>query len=188
MAILRNPASDEAKEMAKFEMFPSEWTIGGLVPGNPYRKGNEFGKPGAEYPKMLYKAQQTRSGKYEVSQQAPERFGFRSDQEWDHACQSAERFTASCQMVVNTEAEHDRARADGWREDPSLAMEHRAAIEKEISNAAHERNVRDRNMGELAKAESARVEAETFGHVGDIPMQPIRKRGRPKKAAAQPAA
>ena len=186
--ILRNPASEEVKEAAKWEMFPSEWTIGGLTPGNPYRKGNEFGKPGAEFPKMLYKANQTRSGKYEVAQTAPERYGFRTEQEWDHACQSAERFTASCQMVINNETEYDRARSSGWRDDPTAALEHQAALEREVSNAAHERNVRDRNMGELAKAESAAVEAGTFGHVGDVPRQPVKRRGRPRKVTAQPSA
>ena len=188
MTILRNPDSDEAKEYAKWEMLPSEWTIGALRPGNPYRKGNDFGKPGAEYPRMLYKAHPIPgSGKMAVALQEPEFFGFRDQNEWDRACQSAARFTASCQKTVSSEAEHERARDDGWRDSPQEAMDFSEALQKAISNAAAERNYRDRNMGEKAKEESAAAEAEHFGHLPEIPEKPKRKYVR-KKAASAPAA
>lgn len=45
MAIVHGPDSNYAKEMRKFEQFPSEW---GTAPGNPYVY--------REFPKRLYKA------------------------------------------------------------------------------------------------------------------------------------
>jgi hypothetical protein len=86
-----------------------------------------------------------------------------------------------CTLVVNNEAEMRRAKDEGWREGPKEALEHQLALQKAVSDAAAERNFRDRNMGEKAKAESAAAEAEADGHLGEIPEQPVRRRGRARK-------
>jgi hypothetical protein len=168
MAILHNPESPYVKEMAKWEQFPSEYTLGGLKPGNPYTF-----RP---YPKMLYMARQTRSGKWAVSDELPSRFGFPDDQSWDRACQEVAKFNESCYRVVNDEAEDKRAHEEGWRDNPKMAMEWRESLEKAIGDAAAERNFRDRNMGEKAKAEAAKAEAEHFGHLAEIPEKPRRRK------------
>jgi len=176
MPILYNPNSAYAKEMAKWEQFPSEWTIGGLKPGNPPTR-----RP---YPRMLYKASQTSSGKWATSLAPPSRFGFRDENEWDRACQEAHRFNESNQKIVANEAEHRKAEesGEGWRDSQKEAMEFREALESAIGRAAAERNWQDRNMGEKAKAESAAAEAEHFGHLPEIKEKP--RRGRPRKNAA----
>lgn len=165
--------------MAKWEMIPSEWTAGGLKPGNPYRKGNEYGKPGAEYPKMLYQAKQLPNGKWATAMIPPPFIGFRDQNEWDRAVQAALLFTSSCYRIVDNEAQHARARDEGWRDGPDEAMQFRDALEKAVGEAAAERNYRDKNMSPAAKAEVAQAESEHFGHLADIPVK--RGPGRPRK-------
>ena len=67
--------------------------------------------------------------------------------------------------------------------DDTEAQEHADALQKAIGDAAAERNWQDRNMGERAKAESAKVEEEHFGHLGEIPAKPLPPKRR-KNAAA----
>src|SRR5882672_9987203 len=97
--------SQETLHRARWEMIPSKLTImADVQPGNPYRKGNEPGKPGSEYPKMLYIAQHTPgTGKYAVSLPIPSQYGFRDGNEWDRACASVNEFNRSCQRIVNSE-------------------------------------------------------------------------------------
>lgn len=175
------------KEQAKWEMFDRDCPRG-LQPGNPYRKGNEFGKAGAEYPKMLYKASRLENGKYAVAVQPPQFFGFRDQNEWDRAVQNAMAFNASCQRTVSSESDHTKARADGWRDDPKEALDYQDSLDKLMGQEAAERNFRDKNMGEKALAESLKTEADHFGHLPVIPEQPIvKRRGRPKKVAPEAA-
>jgi len=89
-----------------------------------------------------------------------------------------------CTLVVDSEAELRRAKDEGWREGPSEAIEFQLSLQKAVSNAAAERNFEDRNMSEKAKAESAAAEADADGHLGEIPEQPRRRRGRPRKNKA----
>jgi hypothetical protein len=157
--------------MAKWEQRPSEYTLGGLKPGRPFKF--------EAYPRMMYQARQANNGKWLVSMEMPSRFGFPDDNSWDRACLEATRFSEACQRIVNDEAEHKRARDEGWRDNPKEAMEFREALEKAVGDAAAERNFRDRNMSEKAKEESAAAEAEHFGHLPEIPEKP--RRGRPRK-------
>ena len=169
-AILITPGSEEAKEKAKWEQHHTVYTIGGLQPGNPYVY--------RAFPKMVYRAQRTPgTGKWAVAQEPPTNFGYHDMQEWDRACQSAAQFTKSCQFTVNNEQELKKARAEGWHESAEEALAFHN-LDKIASDAALHRNYEDRNMSEKAKAESAAVEAETFGHVAEIPAQPIKRRGR----------
>ena len=172
--IIANPQSPYLQEMAKWEQRPTEWTLGGLKPGRPY----VF----EAYPKMLYMARQTPSGKWSTQLEQPSQFGFHDMNEWDRACQHAGRFTESCQRTVRDETEHKRAREEGWRDNPAEAMEFRNALEAAIGEAAAERNFKDRSMSEKAKAESAKAEAEHFGHLPEVPE--AKRRGRRPNAAA----
>jgi hypothetical protein len=168
VAILHNPESNYVKAMAEWEQRPSEYTLGGLRPGRPFKF--------EAYPRMMYQARQTSSGKWAVTGEPPSRFGFPDDNSWDRACQEAARFTESCQTTVNDEAEYARKRDEGWRDTPGQAMEFRDALEKAVSNAAAERNYRDRNMSEAALSESKAAEVENFGHLAEIPEKTIRRR------------
>src|SRR5439155_591094 len=142
-----------AKEKAKWEQHHTQFTMGGLQPGNPY-----VYRP---FPAMMFRARQIPpgfpgAGKDAVSIPEPGNFGFRDQNEWDRACQAARNFTTSCQRIVGDEREHDLARSEGWRDTPTEAQEHADALQKAISDAAAERNWQDRNMGERAKAESTK--------------------------------
>lgn len=179
MPILPNPQSEYSKEMARWEQRPSEYTIGSQ-PGNPFRF--QF------FPAMVYKADRLPgSGKWACSAPAPSRFAFTNDNEWARACQEADAFTVSCQKIVNNEEEHKRAleSGEGWRNSPKEALEWRERLEKQIGDAAAERNFRDRNMSEKALAEVEKAEAEHFGHLPEIPEQPRRRRGRSPKSESE---
>lgn len=183
MAILINPESESAKELARWEQHQSQYTIGGLKPGNPYVY--------REFPKMMYLARQIPgNGKWATSQEAPAFFGFRDQNEWDRACQQAMQFTTSCQRTVNDDRERERARNEGWRDTPQEAVEFREALDKAIGDAAAERNYRDKSMSEKALAESAAAEAEHFGHLPEIPEKPVVKahKGWPKGKPRGPKA
>ncbi len=71
--------------------------------------------------------------------------------------------------------------SQGYREGQTAAIAFVESLEQAVATAAAERNYRDRNMSDAAKEESARVEAESFGHVGDIPDKPVKRAGRPRK-------
>lgn len=170
---LVNPESPETKEMVKWEQFPSKWTLG-VAPGRPYQY-----RP---FPAMLYRAQRippnhVGAGKIAVSCQEPEYYGFRDQNEWDRARESAARFTTSCQRVVEDESQKSRAMEDGWRETPQEAIAHAEARERVVSNETHSRQSADSNMGEKARAEAERFESETFGHQPTIPEKPRSRKG-----------
>jgi hypothetical protein len=177
----RNPDSDETKERAQFEQFPgTEWCPAPLRPGNPYHF--------RQYPRMLYCARQIPpgfpgAGKWAISMDPPQNFGFRTPEDWERARQAAMRFTESCQCVVNDEREHGRKResGEGWCDSMPDAMEWRKKLEDQIGVAAAERNYTDRRMSDKAKEESAAAEAEHFGHLPVIPEKPKARRGRPPK-------
>jgi hypothetical protein len=178
--ILINPGSVSAIEEAKHEQHQTLKTLGGLKPGNPY-----VYRP---YPAMLYKADHLPgSGKWATAMAPPRNFGFQSSDDWDRACQEAAQFTKNCQLIVNDATAHKKAREEGWRDTPDEAMEFRAKLDKIIGDAAAERNWEDRRMTDKAKAESDQIQADTFGHMPEIPAQPIKRRGgRPKGSKNKP--
>jgi hypothetical protein len=166
----------DAPELAKFEQFPSPITSeAGKPPGNPWKF--------RAYPRCLYMAQRHPSnGKFVLSLERPEEWQFQSTDQWGRAMEQYRRFSESCLRTVETEREHESARAEGWRDSAAEAMEFRELEAKRISEETAERNYRDRNMSENALAEVAAVEAEHFGHLPEIPE--AKKRGRPHKNAA----
>lgn len=170
-------------EEAKHEQFERD-VPRGLQPGNPYTF-----RP---YPAMVYKAQQIPpgfpgAGKHVVALQKPNSFSFHNPQEWQQACEMAETFTASCQLVVGDKDEHKRARDQGWRDSQQEALEFQASLDKLVSDAAGVRNWEDRNMGAKAQAERDKAEAENFGHLGEIPEKPIVRRVKKQKGKKEAA-
>lgn len=173
-------SASELAELVKFEQFPSEITVmAGKPPGNPWKF-----RP---FPRMLRMARQhPKTGKWVMSLERPNRYDFPTETQYDQAREQYEKFSESCLRVVQTEREYDAAKAEGWRDTDKEAFEFREQEQAKLAQEAAERAYRDRNMSENAKAEAEKVEAETFGHVAEIPEAP-RRRGRPAKQA-DPAA
>src|SRR5689334_18013409 len=83
--------------------------------------------------------------------------------------------------VVASQRDYDIALGQGWVDDPQEAMRRLEAKEDAISEAAAVRAYDDRRMSDKAKAESEAIESTTVRHLTEIPEQPKRPRGRPRK-------
>lgn len=138
------------------------------------------------YPAMLYKARKYNDqGAWKTHVPEPQREAFPTDQDWRRAQELAERFTASCQRIVNSKEEAEAAYRDGWRPHPKEAVDFMNGLDDDIAKAAAYRAYEDRNMSEKAKAEIAQAEAESDGmHVAEVVEKPKARRGRPRKDAA----
>lgn len=162
--------NDAERERAKHEQLERDvdWRSG-LKPGNPY----VF----RMYPKMLYRAQQMRNGKWSVSEGEPSKYAFVDPNQWERAREEVLAFNKSCQFIVNSEMEHIRMRenGEGWRDSMGEAMEHRAALNDAISDAAATSNWEERLMSDKAKAERETFNAENFGHHPEMPERAKRK-------------
>lgn len=162
--IVKVPGSNLAKEMQKFEQFPTEWG----APKNPY-----VYRP---FPKMLYRAQLW-NGKAFCMAPDPNRLDFKNSDEYRRKLELARKFTEECQRIVKNEAEMHKAMESGWRESPQEAVEYLEARERGISDMAAHRNYEDRNMSEAAKREIAAASEEVGGeHLAEIPAKPVRRR------------
>lgn len=125
------------------------------------------------FPQMLYQAQKRPDGVLSVGEVSDAVFGGNPG--------SAEMFTTRCQRVVNSETERSLWIERGWRPTPQAALELIKAKDQREADAAAHRAYEDRNMSEAAQAEVAAVEAETAGHVAEVPEK--RRPGRPRKIA-----
>lgn len=188
---MANPApvhhTEGQKEAARFEMFRDDCPKG-LQPGNPYRVGNDYGKAGAQYPQMLFRADRIPpglpgAGKFGVSASEPKRYGFRDDDDWNHARQEATRFTESCNFVVHSEDQHLKMRGQGWRDSPAEALELAESGRLERGDIAHAQDYADRNMSEKALAEKAEFQAGNFGHQPEIKEKPVTRRVKKESKA-----
>ena len=173
--IVKVPGSKLALEMQKFEQFPSAW---GPNPGNPYKY--------REFPKMMFKAQKI-NGKPFVMMPDPQRFDYRSRDEFKAAHEQKARFDADCQRIVQDDAERSRAIEDGWRDTPDEAIAFVNARDDQVSQATAEREYADRNVSDAAKKEiRAAKDAVGNEHLPEIPEKPVRRRGRPKGSKNKP--
>lgn len=93
---------------------------------------------------------------------------------------SDERFSESNTLIVNSEAERERARHEGWRNTPQEAKEYQEGLEHDIAIAAAEHQARVRKMSPKAQAEAAEADEATTQHVPEIPEKP---RARKSKGA-----
>ena len=158
------PGSNYAKHMQQFEQFPGKY---GNNPGNPYTY-----RP---FPKMLYRAEEY-NGAVRCMAAPPDSYEFKDDREYDRARQSAEKFTARCQRIVQDEREMQKAMEDNWRESPDEAVKALEARRRAHSDAEAERAYADRNMSEAAKREIAAAAAETDGHLAEVKEAPRARR------------
>ena len=169
------PGSNYAKEMAKFEQFPSKY---GENPGNPY-----VYRP---FPKMVYKAELYQGMIRCMAAVSPNEYVNVNEQM--RAEESARQFTEKCQRTVKDDREYQVAMEMGYRETPTEAVEYLEAKQRSIADAAAERNYADRNMGEKAKAEAAAEVQRAFNeegkHAAEVPEAPIK---RTRKVAETPA-
>lgn len=173
--VVISPASAMGKEMAKYEQFPQPWAP---RPGNPYAY--------REYPMMVYRAQRhPRTGQVTCLIGEPMIHNYREKGEYDQAVREAQFFNRSATLIVRDEVEFSRAMEGGWRTSPDEAVEFAMSRERQAGDAAAERNWRDRNMSDAAKAEVAVVEtAAGARHLPEIPEAP-KRRGRPPKVEPQ---
>lgn len=162
--IVKVPGSNLAKEMSKFEQFPSEWGS----PGNPY-----MFRP---FPKMLYRAQLW-NGKAFCMAPDPRRAEFNDINEYKNKVELARQFNQECQRIVKDDAEMSRAMEDGWRESPDEAVAYLKGREQERADVTAMRQHEDRNMSEMAQREAARAVADAGGeHMPEIPRTPVARR------------
>ena len=162
-----NPASDEAKELSKFEQWQMPWC---QKPGNPYQY--------RAYPMMVYKAKPW-MGKWCCHATVADAWEFTNPDERRAKETHAEDFTKSCQRTVGSEEEHQKAYEAGFRGDPVEAVNYAESRAREVGNLAAERAFTDQLMSEPAQKEAAAADEETHEHLPEIPEKP-RKRGRPK--------
>jgi hypothetical protein len=172
--ILIVQGSNYAKEMAKFEQFPSKY---GETPGNPYQY-----RP---FPKMVYKADLWQ-GKALCLAAAPDPSSFPNPNDFHRVEEQARRFNEKCQRTVMDESELQKALEMGYRESPADAVSWLEAKREGESRGAAERAYADRNMSEPAKAEAKAAAVKAFdeegSHLPAVPEAPIkRRRGRPRK-------
>ena len=180
MPIVMTGLSEYEKELARWD--------------TPRRLGG-FRPDGYEpYPMMLSKAIKKDNGQWSVCEMPPPRHAYppgqTGDVAWDQAVRYAEEWTKQCQLTVRNQDEYDRAIQAGWVLGQDAAIAKAKAWDKAIADAAAERNYRDRNISDRARAEVDRVEASTHEHVAEIPETPIKKRigwpkGKPRGKKAQ---
>jgi hypothetical protein len=170
------PDSNYAKEMQKYEQYPSKY---GGSPGNPYRY-----RP---FPKMVYRAELWK-GKPVCMAAQPDPSEFPNPNDVQRVEEQVRRFNERCQLIVRDEAELQKAKENGYREDPAEAVAYLEGRQRSESEGAAVRAFEDRNMSEPAKAE-ARAEAlrvfdEEGRHAPEIAEKPKKRRGRPPKNPA----
>lgn len=193
---MANPAplhhTEGEKERARWEMFRDDCARG-LQPGNPYRRGNDYGKAGAEYPTTLFRAEQIPpglpgAGKYAVACPDPRRLGYRDEDEWGEARREAQRFNESCNRIVHSEDQKLLALGQGWRETHKEALTLAEAGRVDRGDITAAQNHADQHMSGKALAEKDKKVSEHFGHMPEVPADPIKRRVKKEKAGKSAAA
>lgn len=157
--IVWNPASPYVKEMRKWEMNPSEWTVKSK-PGNPYVYH--------EFPKMLYKPQRLPTGRFACMMETPDPYAFARPDEFNRAVVMKESFDRTCQRIVRDESQERLAAGQGWRDTVAKAMELHEQNEQAIGNAAAEAAFAAARMSERAREEFKAAGESTHQHVADV--------------------
>ncbi len=87
--------------------------------------------------------------------------------------------------TVGDADEEARLVDSGFRCGHDKAIEACEAREREIATLAANRAYQERGMSDKARAEAEAFEAETYGHVPEIPEAPVVRRGpgRPRRSA-----
>ena len=164
MSVTRSSEDSWTREMAKWEQRPV--LVGGstdhtgkryggtYVEPIPFADGGRGGMPFQPYPKMLYKASSEMGG--------PQ---------------------ISATKIVDSEQAERIAIGQGWSDGQEAAIEAVAERELEMAKLAANRVHNERWMSEASKAHAASVDESTINHVAEIPVAPVKKRGRPAKVS-----
>lgn len=170
MPVVISPSSELARELRKWEQHHTKLSIteeGDSQPGNPY-----VYRP---YPRMLYRAQKRTNGQYAVMEGAPSPYLFATAEQYERACFEVEQFNKSNQLIVQSEAEEQKARAQGWRNSRDEALAYVEALEQDMANAAAEAHFAASRMSDSAQREWQAAQDATHEHVVDVQGP---KRGR----------
>lgn len=119
----------------------------------PKREGGMRCNGYEEFPKMIYRAQPTETGKVLVSDP------FNED------------FTRRCQAIVHDSYEEARYLKQGWYLTQPAALEGYEQEQIAIAEATARRHFSDQRMTEKAKTEAADADAATDKHVADVPRK-----------------
>jgi len=134
------------------------------------------------FPQMLYRAVVRENGKAVIAGDPARYRGLTNPADAAMRLAEEEAVTASCQLIVRSQAEADRAFEQGWRDHPQAALDHHAALQRVISDAAAERHFSDQRMTAKAKRDAAQADAAAgIEHVADVPVP--KERGRPARSA-----
>lgn len=167
--VLYNPHSAYGKEMRKWEQFPSWYTPPGTNPGNPY-----VYRP---YPKAMYMAfTHPKTGKPICMDVPPDPTMFADERSYARAFNDMEAWNAKCFKTVANEDEERIAKNEGWRNDPTEAIQRWWDVQKQAGVADAERQFRDQRMSPEAKAEALEYERSVSEMVPEIPSERERKR------------
>ena len=175
MAVQISPDSETGKRLREWDTPRTRLVDENALPGDPWHERYGRRAPGyEEYPRMLYKAQPTRTGKVECMLPPPDPMGYETQPEYDRAVRDVEQFNKRCQLVVNDESQFRRAFTDGWRTSIADALSQYEQQQREIGDEAARRAFRDQRLSAKAQAEIEAAEAETHEH---LPSMPVKKRG-----------
>lgn len=159
MPIQYTPESAFAQEMVKWEAQYSPWG----APKKPFVY--------QEYPMMMYKAGLVRPSGIVDLHNLPDPVGIAEREVADD--ETMRRNLESRGFVAGG----PKAAVDAWKKDQA-----------ELAAIAAARNYEDRNRGEKAQAEIAAAEAASFGHIGEVPRTPVKRRGRAPGSKNKPKA
>jgi hypothetical protein len=166
MGVQISPDSLLGKELRKWNTPKNRLVDGDAMPGDPLFGVFGHGAAGyEEYPRMLYRALPTRTGKVVCLQAPPDPLFYDTQPEYDRAVQEVEQFNKRCTLIVQEESQHRRALTDGWRNSVTDALEQYEKEQRTIGNLAAERAYTDQRMSAKAQAEMAAAEAETHEHL-----------------------
>lgn len=122
-----------------------------------FRIGTDRGKRGPrlfkEFPKMVYKAGRNEVGKVEVVER----------------------------HIVHDEQEERNLQSRGFLATQQEALDLFQREDRDLAKLAANRAYQERTMSESARAEAQDYEASVDEHVAEIPVTPVKKRGRPAK-------
>lgn len=94
-------------------------------------------------------------------------------------------FVVEHYQTAADEAEGRNLYSLGYYKGQVEAIQAIEAAEQAAAVAAAERAFAEQRMSEKAKAEARRADEATGAHVGEVPVTPIRPRGRPRKVASE---
>ncbi len=134
----------------------AKWEMGYSLYGPPGRPREQVGYQ--EWPAMFYKMKRSdTNGNFEV----------------EHYQEAAD------------EAEARNLMSRGYRKGRDAAIAFVEETEQALAVGAAERVFHEQRMSEKAKAEAAAADASTSQHVAEVPVTPIKRRGRPRKSSEQ---